>query len=165
MSTTSRSTIRLTTAQALVTYLARQHVERDGVEQPFFAGCLGILGHGNLAGLGQALQQQGQLRFVPMRNEQAMVHAAAGYARMKNRLGTFACTASIGPGATNLVTGAAAATNNRNPVLLLPATSSRGATSRRCCSSWSGSTPRRSRSTTACARFPATGTASTVLIS
>jgi 3D-(3,5/4)-trihydroxycyclohexane-1,2-dione acylhydrolase (decyclizing) len=117
---TSTSTIRLTTAQALVTYLARQHVERDGVEQPFFAGCFGILGHGNLAGVGQALQQQSDLRYLPMRNEQAMVHAAAGYARMKNRLGTFACTTSIGPGATNLVTGAAAATINRLPVLLLP---------------------------------------------
>jgi len=113
-------TKRLTMAQALVGYLAQQHVERDGVEQPFFAGCLGIFGHGNVAGVGQALQQSPGLRFVPFRNEQAMVHTAVGYARMKNRLGAMACTTSIGPGATNLVTGAALATINRIPVLLLP---------------------------------------------
>jgi len=116
----SRQTTRLTTAQALVGYLRAQHVERDGVERPFFAGCLGIFGHGNVAGIGQALQQGGELRYIPMRNEQAMVHTAVGYARMKNRMATFACTSSIGPGATNLVTGAALATINRVPVLLLP---------------------------------------------
>lgn len=116
----SRRTTRLTTAQALVGYLRAQHVERDGVERPFFAGCLGIFGHGNVAGVGQALQQHGALRYIPMRNEQAMVHTAVGFARMQNRLATFACTSSVGPGATNLVTGAALATINRIPVLLLP---------------------------------------------
>ncbi|MDQ3767646.1 MAG: 3D-(3,5/4)-trihydroxycyclohexane-1,2-dione acylhydrolase (decyclizing) [Actinomycetota bacterium] len=108
-------------AQALVEFLAAQEVERDGVEQRFFAGCFGIFGHGNVAGVGQALHQAGdRLRYHQARNEQAMVHTAAGYARMKNRLATFACTSSIGPGATNMVTGAAAATINRLPVLLLP---------------------------------------------
>jgi 3D-(3,5/4)-trihydroxycyclohexane-1,2-dione acylhydrolase (decyclizing) len=111
----------LTVAQALVRFLAAQHVERDGRRQRFFAGCLGIFGHGNVAGLGQALaQHQDLLPYHPARNEQAMVHIAAGYARQRNRLGTWACTTSVGPGATNLVTGAALATINRLPVLLLP---------------------------------------------
>lgn len=115
------STIRLTMAQALIRYLAAQHVERDGIEQPFFAGMFGIFGHGNVAGIGQALHQDRELlRFYPTRNEQAQVHAATAFARMKNRLQTFACTSSIGPGATNMVTGAATATINRLPVLLLP---------------------------------------------
>lgn len=114
-------TRRLTTAQALVEFLASQYSERDGHEQPLFAGCFGIFGHGNVAGLGQALQQyQDRLTYYMARNEQGMVHAAAGYARQRNRLATFACTSSIGPGATNMVTGAAAATINRLPVLLLP---------------------------------------------
>ena len=108
-------------AQALVRFLAVQQIERDGRRQRFFAGCLGIFGHGNVAGLGQALDQyQDLLPYHPARNEQAMVHLAAGYARQRNRLGTFACTTSVGPGATNLVTGAALATINRLPVLLLP---------------------------------------------
>jgi 3D-(3,5/4)-trihydroxycyclohexane-1,2-dione acylhydrolase (decyclizing) len=112
---------RLTTAQAIVAYLMAQHVARDGVETPFFAGCWGIFGHGNVAGMGQALQQYSdRFRYYLARNEQAMVHAAAAYAKMKNRLQTFACTTSIGPGATNMITGAAAATVNRVPVLLLP---------------------------------------------
>jgi 3D-(3,5/4)-trihydroxycyclohexane-1,2-dione acylhydrolase (decyclizing) len=112
---------RLTVAQALVRFLAAQHVERDGQRQRFFAGCLGIFGHGNVAGLGQALQQHHDLLpYHPARNEQAMVHLAAGYARQRNRLGAFACTSSVGPGATNMVTGAALATINRLPVLLLP---------------------------------------------
>lgn len=114
-------TRRLTTAQALVEFLASQYVERDGVEQPFFAGVFGIFGHGNVAGMGQALQQyRDRITYYLARNEQAMVHIAAGYAKMKNRLATFACTSSIGPGATNMVTAAAAATINRVPVLLLP---------------------------------------------
>jgi 3D-(3,5/4)-trihydroxycyclohexane-1,2-dione acylhydrolase (decyclizing) len=118
---TSRSTRRLTMAQALVEFLANQHTERDGQEQRLFAGCFGIFGHGNVAGVGQALQQYAdRLRYYMARNEQGMVHAAAGYARQRNRLSTFACTSSIGPGATNMVTGAAAATINRLPVLLLP---------------------------------------------
>ncbi len=114
-------TVRITAAQALVRFLAAQHVERDGVEHRFFAGCLGIFGHGNVAGIGQALHQHPELlRYHQSRNEQAMVHTAAAYARMRNRLSTFACTSSIGPGATNMLTGAAAATVNRVPVLLLP---------------------------------------------
>jgi 3D-(3,5/4)-trihydroxycyclohexane-1,2-dione acylhydrolase (decyclizing) len=113
--------MRLTVAQALVRFLAAQHVERDGHRHRFFAGCLGIFGHGNVAGLGQALQQHHDLLpYHPARNEQAMVHLAAGYARQRNRLGAFACTSSVGPGATNMVTGAALATINRLPVLLLP---------------------------------------------
>ena len=112
---------RITAAQALVRFLAAQHVERDGAEQRFFEGCFGIFGHGNVAGIGQALYQHPDLlTYYQARNEQAMVHAAAGFARMKNRLATLACTTSIGPGATNLVTGAALATVNRLPVLLLP---------------------------------------------
>src|SRR3954449_6928984 len=110
----------MTTAQAIVTFLINQHVERDGVEQPFFAGCFGIFGHGNVAGIGQALQQMPQLRYYQARNEQAMVHAAAAFAKTKNRLQTLVCTSSVGPGATNMVTGAAVATINRLPVLLLP---------------------------------------------
>lgn len=115
-----RRTMRLTTAQAVLKFLSRQSVERDGKTQRFFGGCFGIFGHGNLAGLGQALQQDRALRYYQCRNEQAMVHTAAAYAKMKNRLQTLVCTSSIGPGATNMVTGAAAATINRLPVLLLP---------------------------------------------
>jgi 3D-(3,5/4)-trihydroxycyclohexane-1,2-dione acylhydrolase (decyclizing) len=118
-------TIRLTVAQATVEFLAAQYVERDGEPNRFFAGCFGIFGHGNMAGLGQALLQA-ELRdpttlpYVLGRNEQALVHSAAAYARMKDRLQTWAVTSSIGPGATNMVTGAALATINRLPVLLLP---------------------------------------------
>jgi 3D-(3,5/4)-trihydroxycyclohexane-1,2-dione acylhydrolase (decyclizing) len=113
--------VRLTVGQALVRFLAVQEVERDGERRRFFAGCFGIFGHGNVAGLGQALQQhEDLLPYRQARNEQAMVHIAAGYARQRNRLGTFACTTSVGPGATNMVTGAALATVNRLPVLLLP---------------------------------------------
>jgi 3D-(3,5/4)-trihydroxycyclohexane-1,2-dione acylhydrolase (decyclizing) len=107
-------------AQALIRYLQQQHVERDDVEQPFFAGCFGIFGHGNVAGIGQALQQSPGFRYYQTRNEQAMVHTAAAYAKTRNRLQTFVCTSSVGPGATNMVTGAATATVNRLPVLLLP---------------------------------------------
>src|ERR671934_501672 len=114
------ATRRLTTAQAIVGFLKQQYVERDGIQQPFFAGCWGIFGHGNVAGLGQALQQMPEFRYYQSRNEQAQVHAAIAYAKMKNRLQTFACTSSIGPGATNMLTGAATATINRLPVLLLP---------------------------------------------
>ncbi len=113
-------TKRLTMAQAIVHFLTNQFVERDGRQQPFFAGCWGIFGHGNVAGIGQALHQIPALRYYQTRNEQAMVHTAAAYAKMKNRLQTFACTTSIGPGATNMVTAAAGATINRLPVLLLP---------------------------------------------
>jgi 3D-(3,5/4)-trihydroxycyclohexane-1,2-dione acylhydrolase (decyclizing) len=113
--------VRLTAAQALVRFLAAQVVERDGLRHRFFGGCFGIFGHGNVAGIGQALcERPDLLRFVPARNEQGMVHAAVGYARQRNRLGAFVCTSSIGPGATNMVTGAAVATVNRLPVLLVP---------------------------------------------
>jgi 3D-(3,5/4)-trihydroxycyclohexane-1,2-dione acylhydrolase (decyclizing) len=108
-------------AQALIRFLANQYVERDGINRRFFAGCFGIFGHGNVAGIGQALlQYEDDLTYYQSRNEQAMVHSAAAYARQKNRLQTLACTSSIGPGATNMVTGAALATINRLPVLLLP---------------------------------------------
>jgi 3D-(3,5/4)-trihydroxycyclohexane-1,2-dione acylhydrolase (decyclizing) len=108
-------------AQALVRFLASQYVERDGVEQRFFAGCWGIFGHGNVAGIGEALFESPELLPYHMaRNEQSMVHSAVAYARHKDRLQTFACTSSIGPGATNMLTGAALATVNRLPVLLLP---------------------------------------------
>ncbi len=112
--------IRLTVAQAVIKYLNQQFVERDGMENKFFAGCFGILGHGNVAGMGQAIQQQNDLKYYQCRNEQSMVHTAAAYAKMKNRLSTFICTTSIGPGATNMITAAAGATINRLPVLLIP---------------------------------------------
>src|SRR5205809_3967023 len=115
-----QATKRVTMAQAVIAFLKNQYVERDGREQPFFAGCFGIFGHGNIAGIGQALQQMPEFRYYQARNEQAMVHIAVAYAKTKNRLQTFACTSSIGPGATNMVTGAALATVNRLPVLLLP---------------------------------------------
>ncbi len=113
-------TIRLTTAQAVMRFLNEQYVERDGATYKFFAGCFGIFGHGNVGGIGQALFEHPEFTYYQARNEQAMVHTAAAYARMKNRLSTLACTSSIGPGATNMLTGAAAATINRVPVLLLP---------------------------------------------
>jgi 3D-(3,5/4)-trihydroxycyclohexane-1,2-dione acylhydrolase (decyclizing) len=114
-------TRRLTTAQALVEYLSVQHIERDGNRQRFFAGVFGIFGHGNVAGIGQALHQKSDLlRYYQCRNEQAMVHTAAAFAKMSNRMRTLVCTTSIGPGATNMLTGAAGATINRLPVLLLP---------------------------------------------
>jgi 3D-(3,5/4)-trihydroxycyclohexane-1,2-dione acylhydrolase (decyclizing) len=113
--------VRLTTAQALLRFLAVQEVERDGVSRRFFGGCFGIFGHGNVAGFGEALYERPDLlTYHQGRNEQAMVHVAVGYARQLNRLGALVCTSSIGPGATNMVTGAALATVNRLPVLLVP---------------------------------------------
>jgi 3D-(3,5/4)-trihydroxycyclohexane-1,2-dione acylhydrolase (decyclizing) len=119
-------TVRLTVAQATVEFLSVQYSERDGVEQRLFAGCFGIFGHGNVAGIGQALLQAaidkpGTLPYILGRNEQAMVHSATAFARMRDRLQTYAVSTSVGPGATNMVTGAALATINRLPVLLLPA--------------------------------------------
>ncbi|MEU0719996.1 3D-(3,5/4)-trihydroxycyclohexane-1,2-dione acylhydrolase (decyclizing) [Streptomyces lavendulocolor] len=115
------STRRLTTAQALVAFLARQYTERDGRRHRLVGAMWGIFGHGNVAGIGQALvEHREDMPFLQGRNEQAMVHAAVGYARQSNRLSVHAVTTSIGPGATNLVTGAALATVNRLPVLLLP---------------------------------------------
>ena len=117
--------MRLTVGQAITAFLAVQYSERDGVSHRLIQGCFGIFGHGNVAGLGEALlaaelASPGLLPYYQARNEQAMVHAAAGFARMRNRLATLACTTSVGPGATNMVTGAALATVNRLPVLLLP---------------------------------------------
>ncbi len=114
------SRIRLTTAQAIIRFLMAQHLRRDGIQHAFFGGCFGIFGHGNVGGLGQALEQYPDFRYTLFRNEQAMVHTAAAYAKMCDRLRAMVCTTSIGPGATNMITGAAAATINRIPVLLLP---------------------------------------------
>jgi len=113
-------TKRLTVAQAIVAYLKNQYVERDGRQCRFFEGCFGIFGHGNVAGMGQALEQDPGLPYYLFRNEQAMVHAATAFAKTSFRIRTMVCTTSIGPGATNMVTGAALATINRLPVLLLP---------------------------------------------
>jgi 3D-(3,5/4)-trihydroxycyclohexane-1,2-dione acylhydrolase (decyclizing) len=117
------STVRLTVGQAIVKFMAQQYVERDGAQLRFIAGVWGIFGHGNVAGLGQALEELGdecQMPYYRPQNEQAQVHLAAAYAKHRNRLQTFACTSSIGPGATNMITGAAQATVNRLPVLLFP---------------------------------------------
>jgi 3D-(3,5/4)-trihydroxycyclohexane-1,2-dione acylhydrolase (decyclizing) len=113
-------TKRLTVGQAVIRFLKNQYIERDGIENRFFAGCLGIFGHGIVAGVGEGLLENPDFRYIMTRNEQASVHIAIAYAKMKNRLGTFACISSIGPGATNMVTGAACATINRLPVLLIP---------------------------------------------
>jgi 3D-(3,5/4)-trihydroxycyclohexane-1,2-dione acylhydrolase (decyclizing) len=113
-------TVRKTMAQAVVEFLRRQYVERDGRQHQFFGGMLGIFGHGNVAGLGQALKQTPEFRYTLVRNEQAAVHMATGYAKASNRMKALVCTSSIGPGATNMITGAALATINRLPVLLLP---------------------------------------------
>lgn len=113
-------TKKLTVAQAAITFLKNQFVNRDGKENKFFAGCFGIFGHGNVVALGEALKENPEFTYYQTRNEQAMVHTAAAYAKMKNRLQTFVCTSSIGPGATNMITAAASATINRLPVLLLP---------------------------------------------
>ncbi len=113
-------TRRLTTAQAVISFLKSQYSERDGKQHRFFEGCLGIFGHGNVAGIGQALEQDPGIPYYLFRNEQAMVHTAAAFAKTSNRLKSLICTTSIGPGATNMVTGAAGATINRLPVLLLP---------------------------------------------
>ena len=117
--------VRLTVAQAVVRFLAAQRTERDGETHRLFEGCFGIFGHGNVAGIGEALLEAeldapGSLPYLHARNEQAMVHTAVAFARQRDRLSALACTTSIGPGATNMVTGAALATINRLPVLLLP---------------------------------------------
>src|SRR5438445_8951543 len=116
------TTRRLTAAGAIVEFLKRQYVARDGVEHRLIHAVFGIFGHGNVAGLGQALDELGgdELPYVQPKNEQAMVHTAVAFAKARRGLGTFACTSSVGPGATNMITGAATATINRLPVLLLP---------------------------------------------
>ena len=140
--------VRLTVAQAIVRFLEVQYVERDGVETPFFAGCWGIFGHGNVAGVGQALLQAqvqgedgaegddvlGDLPYYLSRNEQGAVHTATAFSRARNRRQVMAVTTSIGPGATNMVTGAALATS--------PSTTSSG----RCRASSTGSAGRSSSS-------------------
>jgi 3D-(3,5/4)-trihydroxycyclohexane-1,2-dione acylhydrolase (decyclizing) len=113
-------TVRLTAAQATIAYLKNQFSERDGRQHQFFGGCFGIFGHGNVAGIGQALEQDPSFRYYLFRNEQGMVHAATAFAKASFRLRAMVCTSSIGPGATNMLTGAATATINRLPVLLLP---------------------------------------------
>ncbi len=116
---TSRATVRLTTAQAIVRFLGRQYSVRDGRRQRLVPAMLGIFGHGNVAGLGQALDEyQADLPYIQGRNEQSLVHIATGFAKASRRTSTLAVTASIGPGAINMVTGAALATVNRFPVLL-----------------------------------------------
>ncbi len=119
------STVHLTVGQAIVRFLIAQHTERDGVEHRLVEGVFGIFGHGNVAGLGEALlgaqlEDPHALPYYQGRNEQGMVHVATGFARQRNRLSTLACVSSVGPGATNMITGAATATVNRLPVLLLP---------------------------------------------
>ena len=113
-------TNRFTVGQAIVKFLKNQYVERDGNENKFFAGCLGIFGHGIVAGVGEGLMENPDFRYYMTRNEQASGILRFAYAKMKNRMGTFACISSIGPGATNMITGAACATINRLPVLLMP---------------------------------------------
>ena len=128
MDTVVNRTVRLTVGQAIIRFLVNQYVERDGVEERFVTGAFGIFGHGNVAGIGQALLQNevdpepdgGAMPYYMPRNEQGMVHAAAAYAKATNRLRAMMCTASIGPGSLNMVTGAALATTNRLPVLLFP---------------------------------------------
>ncbi|KIL40903.1 3D-(3,5/4)-trihydroxycyclohexane-1,2-dione hydrolase [Gordoniibacillus kamchatkensis] len=115
------TTIRLTMAQALIRFLDQQYVEIDGQELKFVHGVMGIFGHGNVTGIGEALERDpGSLQFIQGKNEQGMAHAAVAFAKQKNRLGIFACTSSIGPGALNMVTAAATATVNRIPALFLP---------------------------------------------
>src|SRR5262245_10638445 len=114
-------TIRLTMAQALLKFLDQQYVELDGTQYKFIQGIFGIFGHGNVTGVGEALEfSNTNLVYLQGHNEQGMVHAATAFAKQKNRLQIYACTSSIGPGALNMMTGAATATINRIPVLLLP---------------------------------------------
>ena len=113
--------LRLTTAQALVKFLDNQYLEVDGVELKFVKGIFAIFGHGNVLGLGQALEQDsGDMRVYQGRNEQGMAHAATGFARQALRRQIIACTSSIGPGAANMITAAGTASANRIPLLLLP---------------------------------------------
>ena len=151
-------------AAALVKFLQQQYVRRDGVEHRLINGVFGIFGHGNVTGLGQALEEHGgrALPYFQPKNEQAMVHTAIAFAKARQRLGTFACTSSIGPGATNMVTGAATATINRLPVLLLPGRHFRQPDSRAgAAAARVSGQPGRERQRLLPARLAATGTAST----
>jgi 3D-(3,5/4)-trihydroxycyclohexane-1,2-dione acylhydrolase (decyclizing) len=140
-----RDTVRMTAAQAAVTYLSRQFIDTDAGEVPYFAGVWAILGHGNVAGLGEALHAAGDaLPTYRAHNEQSMAHAAIGFAKQSCRRRAMICTTSIGPGATNLVTAAALAHVNR-----LPAMFSRRAARTQCCSKSRTSAMRRCRRTTA----------------
>ncbi|MBB6672463.1 3D-(3,5/4)-trihydroxycyclohexane-1,2-dione acylhydrolase (decyclizing) [Cohnella nanjingensis] len=115
------TTVRLTMAQALLRFLDQQYLSVDGEEIKFVRGVMGIFGHGNVTGIGEALEREpGSLTYIQGKNEQGMVHAATAFAKQRNRRQIYACTSSIGPGALNMVTGAATATVNRIPVLLLP---------------------------------------------
>ena len=161
MDTTSGGTVRLTVAQALVTYLSRQYSIADGRRRRLVPAALGIFGHGNVAGLGQALDQLSDaLPFIQGRNEQALVHMAAGYAKATRRHATLAVTASIGPGAMNMITGAALATVNRLPVLLLPGTPTRPAGRAPYCSNCSIPSRPTHRSMTHSDRCPGSSTGS-----
>ena len=111
--------IKLTVSQAIIKYINNQYIYTNGVDRKFFGGCFGILGHGNVGGIGQAIQEQKELKYYQCRNEQSMVHSAAAYAKIRNRKNALICTASIGPGSTNMITAAAGATINRLPVLIL----------------------------------------------
>src|SRR5262245_6222934 len=117
-----KNTVTLNMGAALVRFLQQQYIRRDGADHRLINGVWGIFGHGNVTGFGQALEEHGgrSLPYYQCKNEQGMVHAAVAYAKTRQRLGTMACTSSIGPGATNMVTGAGVATVNRLPVLLLP---------------------------------------------
>ena len=166
-----RGTVRLTVAQAIIRFLSNQYTERDGIERRLIAGAFGIFGHGNVAGIGQALLQneiapaegENPMPYIMPRNEQGAVHAAAAFAKTTNRLQTWMTTASIGPGSLNMVTGAATATTNRLPVLDLPLRPVRDPHPRPRPSAARGFRPRwTSPSTTRSAPSLASSTASTV---
>ena len=152
--------LRLTTAQALVKFLDNQYLEVDGVELKFVKGIFAIFGHGNVLGLGQALEQDsGDMRVYQGRNEQGMAHAATGFARQALRRQIIACTSSIGPGAANMITAAGTASANRIPLLLLPAMSSPPASRTRCSSRLNRATISASAPMTLSAQSANTGTA------
>lgn len=154
-------TERMTMAQALVRFLNQQYVSIDGIETPFVEGVATIFGHGNVLGIGQALEQDpGHLQVMQGCNEQGIAHMATGFAKQHRRQRIFAVTSSVGPGAANMITAAATATANRIPLLLLPGISTPAASRTRCCSRSSSITISASAPTTASARSPATGTAS-----
>src|SRR5215468_6817797 len=155
-------TRRLTVAQAIVAFLKAQYSSRDGREHQFIEGCFGIFGHGNVCGLGQALEQDPRLRYYLCRNEQAMVHTAAAYAKSTFRMRTIACTTSIGPGATNMITGPLPQRSIGCRCCCYLATFLRAATWPPCCSRWNRLLPRIFPSTIALSQSHAIGTAFSV---